>query len=296
MKKYNKKTVKIKSGETLAYIEAGKGDKTVLLVHGNMSSSIHWTPLIEKLEGKYKIFAVDMRGFGDSTYNKRFNHLNELADDIAEFIKELGLKDLYIAGWSTGGGVCMSLAARYPQFVKKVFLVDSMSCQGFPVFKKDEKGAPIVGQVYATKDELALDPVQVAPAQACIESKNFSYMDYLWNLTIYTGRNKPSFEDNKVYIEETFKQRCLVDVDWSLANFNQSDMPNFYTAGDGLAKTIKVPVFIFWGEKDITISPLMTDQNRRAFATSTFLVVPESGHSPLVDNVEFLAEHFIKEI
>ena len=63
MKKYIKKYVEIPSGEKIAYLEEGKGDKVLVLLHGNMSSSIHWTPLIEKLEHDYKIYAPISRSW-----------------------------------------------------------------------------------------------------------------------------------------------------------------------------------------------------------------------------------------
>lgn len=296
MKKYVKKFVELPNGEKIAYLEEGKGSKIIVLIHGNMSSSIHWTPLIEKLEDEYKIVAIDMRGFGDSSYNKRFDSLDELADDVASFCKVVGIKDFAAAGWSTGGGVVMSLAARYPGLVNKIVLVDSMSYLGFPVFKKDEKGVPQLGAIYGSKDEMAADPVQVAPAVKCIEDKNFAFMDYLWNLTIYTGAKKPSAEDNQIYLAETFKERCLVDVDWSLSVFNMSNNPGYYSAGNGLVEKINVPVICFWGEKDITVPEFMTQQNAMAFKNFELHVIKNSGHSPLVDDIDTLAEGFRKAI
>ena len=78
-----KKFISIGS-ETLAYLDEGQGD-VVLMVHGNMSSSVHYEPLITRIKGKYRCVAVDLRGFGDSTYNNRFDTLEELADDVNAF-------------------------------------------------------------------------------------------------------------------------------------------------------------------------------------------------------------------
>lgn len=292
MKKYTKKFVELPNGETLAYLEEGKGSKVLLLIHGNMSSSIHWSPLIEKLEDEFKIFAVDMRGFGDSSYNTRFSSLEELAGDIVLFCKKVGIKECQVAGWSTGGGVAMTLVGTHPEIFKKLYLVDSMSYLGYPVFKKDAVGVPQVGLVYSNKEAMAADPVQVAPAVQCIEEKNFNYMNYLWNLTIYTGGKKPSDEDNKIYIEETFKERCLVDVDWSLCVFNISNAPGYYSMGNGLIDKITCPVVCFWGEKDITVPEFMTKQNEAAFKNFTLHVLKDCGHSPLIDAVEELAKGF----
>lgn len=294
MKLYEKKFLDIGNGETLAYIEAGTGINTVLLIHGNMSSSVHWTPLIERLEKNYRIYAVDMRGFGDSTYNNRFSSINELAGDLALFCKKLGLKNIAVAGWSTGGGVALSLAANHHEIVGQLILVDSMSYRGYPIFKKDSKNIPLIGMTYATKEDMTLDPVQVAPALKCINEKDYNFMDYLWGLTIYTAGKKPSQEDQHIYLTETFKERCLIDLDWSLATFNISKTPTSYSLGNGDAAKIMCPIVSFWGDKDITVPGYMAQENVIAFPQLRFEIIHDSGHSPINDQTDVLAEKFSK--
>ena len=84
--------------ETIAYLDEGQGD-VVLMVHGNMSSSVHYEPLITRIKDKYRCVALYLRGFGDSSYNERFDTLEELADDVALFIDALGLGSVYLVGW-----------------------------------------------------------------------------------------------------------------------------------------------------------------------------------------------------
>ena len=67
--------------ETIAYLDEGTGP-VVVMVHGNMSSSVHYEPLITRIKDKYRCVALDLRGFGDSSYNNRFDTLEELADDV----------------------------------------------------------------------------------------------------------------------------------------------------------------------------------------------------------------------
>lgn len=65
------KKVVLQNNEQIAYRERDGGDKIVVLVHGNMTSSKHWDVLIDNMDPKYKIYALDMRGFGESTYFER---------------------------------------------------------------------------------------------------------------------------------------------------------------------------------------------------------------------------------
>jgi pimeloyl-ACP methyl ester carboxylesterase len=41
-----KRNIVIKNGEVIYYLEQGQGDKTLILIHGNFSSSMHYTPYL----------------------------------------------------------------------------------------------------------------------------------------------------------------------------------------------------------------------------------------------------------
>jgi len=278
-----KKIMTLKNGEQLAYVEQGKGEQVIVLIHGNMSSSLHYLPLFERLPHSIRVIAPDMRGFGDSTYHHRFDSLYDLAEDLLDFIDQLHVKKATLVGWSTGGGVALRMAAVRPELVEKIVLIESMSHKGYPLFIKDEKGQPLLGQVYATKDAMAADPVQVAPAVGAMATKNVAFMSYLWDVAIYSV-NKPTPEQNKLFIDETLKQRNLIDIDWSLATFNMGDSFNFYTMGDRSIEKVVAPVLSIWSKKDYVVLEYMVRETVAALGDkATLKLYDHSGHSPLVD-------------
>lgn len=274
--------------EKLAYIDEGKGD-VVLLIHGNMSSSIHFSPLIEALKDSYRFIAPDLRGFGDSTYNNRFDSLDELAEDTKLFMDRLGIDSAYILGWSTGGGIGLKLAAMYPEKVKKLFCLEGTSHRGYPIFKKDEAFQSTT-EPYATKDEMAGDLVQVAPMIPIFENKDAASMTAVWKASIYVV-NEPTPEESELWISETLKQRNLIDVDWSLAALNMSDVPSPYSDGDGSIKNIRCKVAFTSGDKDIIVPRLMVEDNVNALGNlATYIPYENCGHSPLVDCLDLLVK------
>src|SRR5690554_477461 len=131
MKQYDVKTFEATTGETLAYRETNTPGETVLLIHGNMSSSVHFQPLMEQLEKHFNVYAMDMAGFGDSSYNRTLNSLKDFSDDVKAFIEYKELHDIHILGWSTGGGVILEIAAEMPERIKQVFLLNSVGLQGY---------------------------------------------------------------------------------------------------------------------------------------------------------------------
>lgn len=278
--------------EKIAYLDMGKGRETIVLIHGNMSSGVHYKPIIERLQNDYRLVVPDMRGFGDSTYNNEFDDLEDLADDLLIFLDKLNVHHYYVAGWSTGGAVALKMAAKKPDEVKKVILIESCSAKGYPIFKKDEKGQPVVGSYYATKAEVAADPVQVAPMVDIFKNGTTDYMKAVWDQAIYTV-NKPSKEDDDLYLAETMKERCLVDIDWALTTFNMMHESNGVADGDGSIDDVVCPVLSFWSENDLVVLEYMVDETVAALKDAKKIKLEKSGHSPLVDCPDVLVQHIL---
>ena len=181
------KKVKLENGETLAYRESGNGNKNLLLIHGNMCSGVHFLPLVKRFPPNFKAYIVDLRGFGDSTYNNKIDNIKDLSDDLYAFVNQLGIKDFIMIGWSAGGSVCLQFSADYPGIVQKIVLIDSVGYTGCPLFKKNEQGEILIGQVYKDRLEMAEDP-EIAPCLQAIANNNFNAMNILWDMVIYTNR------------------------------------------------------------------------------------------------------------
>ncbi|MFH0767593.1 MAG: alpha/beta hydrolase [Bacillota bacterium] len=194
-----KNKITLKNGEVISYVEQGKGEKTLILIHGNFSSSLHFSPLLERLPKDIHVLAPDLRGFGDSSYYRRISSLADLANDVHLFMEAKGVKQAYVIGWSLGGGVALELAANRPKEVISLVLINSTTHRGYPIFKKNESGQPMVGQVYESADALGKDSVQVLPLLEAQKNKNFAIMSYIFDLTIYTVA-KPNVEDNVLWI------------------------------------------------------------------------------------------------
>ena len=289
MKQYPVKTLTLKNGETIAYREAGKGEKTLLLIHGNMSSSVHWQPLMEALETEYRLVAPDMRGFGDSSYHKPFDSLRELAEDMEDTVLHLGLRDFTAIGWSTGGGVVLEMAADMPERVNKAILLDSVPPTGYPMFKKDEKGQPMLTQPLRTKEEIAADPVQVAPVLAAYASGNRDMLRAIWNAAIY-NMNQPPAEDYELYLDAIFKQRNLVDIDYSLMTFNMTDSATLFSPGSGRLSKIECPVVLLHGEKDLVVPLAWARMAMGQIEGSRMITFANAGHSVLTDDLSLFAD------
>ncbi|SDY42796.1 Pimeloyl-ACP methyl ester carboxylesterase [Proteiniborus ethanoligenes] len=279
-------SVKLSNGETYGYRKSGEGNKVLVLVHGNMSSSKHWDLVMENLPSDYTTYAIDMRGFGVSSYNTPINSLKDLSEDLKLFVDAIGLKNFYLAGWSTGGGVAMHFSIDYPEHVEKLILVESVGIKGYPIFKKDVNGQPIIGEFLNTKEEIAKDPIQVVPILSAYENKDRNMLRATWDALIYVF-GKPEEERYEAYIDEMLKQRNLVDIDYSLVHFNISDEHNGVVEGSGGVHKIKAPTLVIQGKEDIVVPMNMGIGIAEGIGEKARLeLLDNGGHSPMTDDLD----------
>lgn len=293
---FTKKSVTLKNGEQYYYIESGQGEKVLILVHGNMSSSVHYLPLIKKLPEDIRTIAVDLRGFGDSSYNTKITSLKDLAVDLKYFMDALNIPSAHLVGWSTGAAIILEFAAMYPDSALSLILVEGTSHRGYPIYKKGENFQPLIGVPYESIEEMAKDPIQVAPAVQAFKEGNREFVKVLWDQAIYLV-NKPTPEENELYITETLKQRNLLEIDWALANINMSDTKSAYSEGDNTIKNVKTKTLIIWSKNDIVVPFALVEENYKALKDNAKLIIYEKGsHSPFVDNLDRLTEDILEFI
>ena len=126
----------VQAGDRLRthYLEAGSPtNPAVVLVHGNVSSSTFWLPLMRSLANDFHVFAPDLRGYGHSEVKPvdATRGVRDWSDDCFAFMQALGLESAHIMGWSLGGGVVMQLLIDHPEVVRTLTLQAPVSPFGF---------------------------------------------------------------------------------------------------------------------------------------------------------------------
>jgi pimeloyl-ACP methyl ester carboxylesterase len=95
-------------------------------VHGSNSDQRIWDQHIEIIGSRYRAIAVCLRYFGADPWHdagEKFR-ISVLADDLACFVRELGLGPVTIIGYSFGGAVSLAMALKNREFVRRMFLYE----------------------------------------------------------------------------------------------------------------------------------------------------------------------------
>jgi pimeloyl-ACP methyl ester carboxylesterase len=285
------KTVQLKNGETMGYRERAGGKHIVILVHGNMTSSKHWDLLLESMDESFKLYAVDMRGFGASTYHTPINSIRDFSEDLKLFVDELQLRDFSLIGWSMGGAVCMQFTANYPGYCSELVLLASASTRGYPFYGTNALGQPDVTKRLKTKEEIVRDAGKTVPVQSAYDRKNKAFLKQMWNMLIYRQK-QPSPDLYEEYLDDMLTQRNLADVYHALNLFNISHSDNEAAAGTGEVSDIQVPVLVLRGNLDLVVTDKMTKEILEDLGkAASYKELKNCGHSPLVDNLDLLNDY-----
>ena len=119
-------------GTHIHFRDEGSADKPVLiLIHGVLSSLHTWDGWVAALSDHYRLIRMDIPGFGLTGPAQQPDYSPEYAADFCEqFTQTLGIEDgFYLAGNSLGGFLSWNYAAKYPDRVAKLVLLDPI---GYP--------------------------------------------------------------------------------------------------------------------------------------------------------------------
>jgi pimeloyl-ACP methyl ester carboxylesterase len=118
------------NGTDLHYVTAGKGGSPILLVHGFPETWWAFRKLIPLLASKHRVFAVDLRGFGDSA-NEPGNYDSKVsAEDLHLLIEGLNVGPVHVTGQDISGASVFRLAVAHPEQVLSLTAIE-MGLPGF---------------------------------------------------------------------------------------------------------------------------------------------------------------------
>ena len=118
------------NGTELHYVSAGETGSPVLLVHGFPESWWTFHKLIPLLANDHRVFAVDLRGFGDSSVADADHSSAVAANDLAALIESLDLGPVHLSGQDISGPTTFRVAASRPELVRSYTAIET----GLPGF------------------------------------------------------------------------------------------------------------------------------------------------------------------
>ncbi|TDD62739.1 alpha/beta hydrolase [Kribbella antibiotica] len=124
------------NGAELHYVAAGSEGSPVLLVHGFPETWWVFHKLIPLLSANHRVFAVDLRGFGDSAVAGPDHTSSIAAADLSGLIAVLDVGPVHLSGQDVAGQTVFRIAAEHPELVKSLTAIET----GLPGFGVERLG------------------------------------------------------------------------------------------------------------------------------------------------------------
>jgi pimeloyl-ACP methyl ester carboxylesterase len=122
------------NGTKLHYVAAGTSGSPILLVHGFPETWWIFRKLIPLLAASHRIFAVDLRGFGDSANEPGEYDSKTSAEDLHLLIEQLNVGPVHLTGQDISGATVFRLATTHPKELLS-FTAIEMGLPGFGLEK-----------------------------------------------------------------------------------------------------------------------------------------------------------------
>jgi pimeloyl-ACP methyl ester carboxylesterase len=258
------KTVPSTEGADIFVRSAGSGPVVVLL-HGYAETSDSWAPLAADLVRDHTVVVPDLRGIGRSSrpvggYDKKTQ-----AADIRSVVVALGHDRTSVVSHDIGIMVAYAYAARYPDKVERLVVMD----------------APIPG--IAPWDEILRNPalwhfgVHGPDAERLVQGRERIYLDRIWN--DFTGDpTKPDEETREYYAAQYAEPGAMRAGFAQFTAFAQDVKDNEIFRQTKLT----MPVLAIGGEK--SFGATQAEVMRNVAVDVTGIVIRGAGHWLMEEN------------
>jgi len=280
-------TVTIKQGETLHYrLRPGIGTP-ILLIHGNMMSSFMFESLMSRIDESFDVYALDLRGFGQSTYENTADDVLSYAIDVKQFIEALSLDQPVVGGFEFGGLVALKLAADFKFHASALLLMSSLSVAGRPMRRRT------FFNLIKTKDYMKSKPAIekfIDPIEKYKTLNQRWYVKQMFSRDVFT-QQKPNNADYEQYIDDFLAQRNLADIYMAMTYFNIFSDDNGVVEGEHKAKDISIPVICLHGDQNNTVPIGAAHLNARAIGKNASVEILNGvAHVMFIDDIRASAK------
>ena len=242
---------------TLSYSVTGRGEN-LLLVHGGTGSQKHWIRNTEALAQHYRVWAIDLPGFGASPDCPPGIDSDHYIDHVFEQLQTFSFtqEPFMIGAFSFGSVVSSGLALRFGERLKKISVVGPA---GFGV-----------------KRAVPIDTRSMRSAGDSIEAQNEVMRHNLKAIMLYYPESitDEMIAMHRIHIKETrFNSRPLSLSPILLENL----------------KKVNCPIQIMWGEHDQYAYPTLQDRmqlTQDALPKALLQTIDRAGHWAQYENAE----------
>ncbi|MDX1624901.1 MAG: alpha/beta fold hydrolase [Wenzhouxiangellaceae bacterium] len=246
-------------------LEGGHGE-TLVLLHGFNADADHFNRAARHLTGHFRILAPDLPGFGETRAPDRVDfRIDAQAEAVLRWMDRAEIQRCYIGGSSMGGYVAAAIARRAPERIRALWLLAPGGVESVEL-------SPLFREVAEDRH----NPLIVRDLDDFRRLVDYCFVHPPWipaplarHLAARSARR--AVEHQRAFDAIRFESRPLEEI------------------VDGL----DVPALIVWGRSDQVLNPAGAAVVERALADAETLMLPDTGHLPMLEEPRTVAEAWI---
>jgi pimeloyl-ACP methyl ester carboxylesterase len=259
-------------GVKTRYVVKGRGEQSIILIHGFSSSLYTWRQCLGPLSEHFRVIALDLKGFGYSDKPPSEYSIGDYVEFLNSFMDSLGIEKTTLCGNSMGGIIAWRMALKYPRRVDKLILVDS---GGYP---SERTGLPLF-----------------------VRLGRLPGADRLFSLIMTRSRVRDSLES--AYYDDSKVTEKAVDVYYYALRTEGAMHAPLAEIRAGMEEVRKwetsirelnLPTLVIWGTEDSWIPRSDADRFQRDITGSTLALISDCGHLPQEERPEIFTKHVLK--
>jgi len=247
------------NGAHVHYESTGEGPETIVFAHGLLWSGEMYAAQVAEFSKRYRCITFDFRGQGRTPVTPAGYDMDTLAGDAIALIETLGVAPVHFAGLSMGGFVAMRVAARRPDLVRSLILLETSAGPEPPEKVPRYKLLGAVGRWLG----YGLVAGQVMPIMF-----GKTYMHDPARAQERDGWRARLIGNDRVGIE-----RALAGV------INRAPV-------EAELANITAPTLVIVGDEDVATPLDKAEAIRDGVGGSTLVVIPHAGHSATIEEPE----------
>ena len=229
----------------------------LLLLHGSRDHARTWDFVAEALVDRFLIYALDLRGHGDSEWSTGGAYrLNDHILDLANLVESLGHPSLSFIGHSLGARIILDYAGAFPEKIDRLVSIEAFEAhEGFePEAPAADEIRGYVKQVRQIDERTPRAYSSLAEAEARMqEANNWLSPELAQHLTKHGVRSRDDGNYVWKFDSHVYANRL---PDWSKADIRQIwqriQTPTLFLGGEGWGRSIH-PAFVSTAVKDARV-------------------------------------------
>jgi pimeloyl-ACP methyl ester carboxylesterase len=147
------------------YEALGRG-KPLIFLHGWLGSWRYWMPTMEALSDRYRTYALDLWGFGDSDRNIQRYDMESYVNLLDQFMNQLGILRASLVGHSLGAAVAVLSSIRSAEHVDRVMAVSVPVMDAVISKRLNSTGGSMVDRILGRRGSTDYSQVEGESAKA----------------------------------------------------------------------------------------------------------------------------------